>query len=70
MHDKKCVVTTTIELDNFIRISKFSDEDFAETTIYSEIDLASSMVEQDYLEEAKVGQGNLTTNIKEIIENT
>ena len=70
MHGKKCVVTTTIELDGFICISKFSDEDFAETTIYSEIDLASSMVEQDYLEEAKVGQGNLTTNIKEIIENT
>ena len=35
MHIKKRVVTTTMGLQNFIRISNFSDEDFANTMTHT-----------------------------------
>ena len=70
MHIKKRVVTTTMGLQNFIRISNFSDEDFANTMTHTQIPNTTSMAEQNDMEKAETRQRNLMANVREIIANT
>ncbi|KAL1203493.1 hypothetical protein V5N11_009854 [Cardamine amara subsp. amara] len=66
---QKRVVTTTMGLHNFIRISKFSYEDFAEAMGHTEItntDVATDLAD---VEVAEVADGDFMTNIRENIVN-
>ena len=70
IHVQKRVVTATMGLHNFIRISNFSDEDFADTMTHTEILNATSTAEQNDMEEAETAQGNFMANVREMIANT
>ncbi|WZZ43241.1 hypothetical protein YC2023_039500 [Brassica napus] len=59
-----------MRLHNFIRISNFSDEDFADTMTHTEIPNATSTAEQNDMEEAETAQGNFMANVREMIANT
>ncbi|XP_020879639.1 uncharacterized protein LOC9312859 [Arabidopsis lyrata subsp. lyrata] len=66
-HVQKRVVMATMGLHNFIRISNFSDDDFAEVMGETEITYTNSKIDLGDMEAAEIVDGDLMTNIRENI---